>query len=67
MALSVAPADDPFQPVSIRGRVIEWLEGDAAWEVVDELAIKHTGAPYPRSQDRVVAIIEPELQTFGVG
>ena len=67
VALSVAPADDPFQPVSIRGRVIEWLEGDAAWEVVDELAIKHTGAPYPRSQDRVVAIIEPELQTFGVG
>jgi hypothetical protein len=29
-ALSLAPADQPFQPVIVRGRVVEWLEGDAA-------------------------------------
>ncbi len=67
VALSLAPADNPFRPVSIRGRVVEWLEGDAAWEIVDELAIRCTGAPYPRSQERVVAIIEPERQTMGAG
>ena len=67
MALSIAPADNPFQPVVVRGRVVEWLEGDAAWEVIDQLAIKYTGAPYSRAQERVVAVIEPERQTVGIG
>jgi PPOX class probable F420-dependent enzyme len=66
MALSIAPADNPFQPVVVRGRVEEWLDGDAAWEIVDQLATKYTGAPYPRDQERVVAVIEPERQTVGV-
>jgi hypothetical protein len=66
MALSIAPADNPFQPVVIRGRVVEWLEGDAAWEIIDQLATKYTGAPYSRGQERVVAVIEPERQTVGV-
>jgi PPOX class probable F420-dependent enzyme len=66
MALSIAPADNPFQPVVIRGRVVEWLDGDAAWEIIDQLAIKYTGAPYSRGQERVVAVIEPERQTVGV-
>jgi PPOX class probable F420-dependent enzyme len=67
MALSIAPADNPFNPVVVRGRVTEWLEGDAAWEIIDELSAKYTGAPYPREQERVVALIEPERQTVGVG
>ena len=67
MALSIVPADNPFQPVVVRGRVVEWLDGDAAWEIIDQLAIKYTGAPYSREQERVVAVIEPERQTVGVG
>ncbi|MFF4127966.1 PPOX class F420-dependent oxidoreductase [Microbispora rosea] len=67
MALSVAPADNPFEPVVVRGRAVEWLEGDAAWEIVDRLATKYTGAPYPRGQERVVVVIEPEWQTVGIG
>jgi PPOX class probable F420-dependent enzyme len=66
MALSIAPADHPFQPVVIRGRVVEWLDGDAAWEIIDQLATKYTGAPYSRGQERVVAVIEPGRQTVGV-
>jgi PPOX class probable F420-dependent enzyme len=66
MALSIAPADNTFQPVVVRGRVEEWLDGDAAWEIVDQLATKYTGRPYPREQERVVAVIEPERQTVGV-
>jgi PPOX class probable F420-dependent enzyme len=66
MALSIAPLDNPFQPVVIRGRVVEWIEGNAAWEIIDQLARKYTGAPYPRGQERVVAVIEPERQTIGV-
>ncbi|HEY7595983.1 MAG TPA: PPOX class F420-dependent oxidoreductase [Actinophytocola sp.] len=65
VALSVTPADNPFQPVIIRGRVVEWLEGDAAWEIVDRMAEKYIGGPYSRSEERVVALIEPERQSRG--
>jgi PPOX class probable F420-dependent enzyme len=67
MALSIAPIDNPFTPVVIRGRVVDWLEGDAAWEIIDQLSMKYTGAPYSREQERVVAVIEPEQQRVGVG
>ena len=67
MALSIAPVDNQFEPVVVRGRVVEWLDGDAAWEIIDRLAAKYTGAPYPRGHERVVAVIEPEQQTVGVG
>ena len=67
VALSLTPADDPFTPVVVRGRVVGWLEGDAAWEVVDEIAAKYIGAPYPRGEERVVALVEPDRQRIGVG
>ena len=67
VALSLAPADSPFQPVVIRGRITGWLDGDAAWELIDRIQIKYTGQPYPRGQERVVAVVEPEQQTVGIG
>jgi PPOX class probable F420-dependent enzyme len=67
VALSIAPADNPFEPVVVRGQVVEWLEGDAAWEVVDEISAKYLGQPYPRGQERVIGVIKPERQTVGVG
>jgi PPOX class probable F420-dependent enzyme len=66
VALSIAPADDPFTPVVIRGRVVEWLDGDAAWEIVDRISIKYIGAPYGREAERVIGVIEPERQTVGM-
>ncbi|WP_042394665.1 TIGR03618 family F420-dependent PPOX class oxidoreductase [Streptacidiphilus carbonis] len=67
VALSLTSADNPFEPVIVRGRVVEWLEGDAAWTVIDELAVKYTGQPYSRSEERVVGVIEPERQRVGIG
>ncbi|MFC0031972.1 TIGR03618 family F420-dependent PPOX class oxidoreductase [Micromonospora chaiyaphumensis] len=67
MALSVAPADNPFTPVVVRGRVVEWVEGDAAWQIIDRLVAKYTDQPYPRGQERVVAVIEADHQTVDVG
>jgi PPOX class probable F420-dependent enzyme len=67
VALSIAPADNPYAPVLVRGRVVERLDGEEAWEVVDRLAVKYTGAPYSRDQERVVFVIEPERQSVGVG
>jgi PPOX class probable F420-dependent enzyme len=66
LALSITPVDNPFNPVAIRGRVVEWLEGDPAWEIVDRLAMKYTGVGYERDQERVVGVIEPERQKFGM-
>lgn len=67
LALSIAPADNPFTPVVIRGRVVDWLTGDAAWEVIDRLVAKYTDQPYPRDDERVVAVIEPDHQRVGIG
>jgi len=67
MALSIAPADNPFTPIVVRGRVVEWIEGDPAWEIIDRLVTKYTDQPYPRGQERVVVLIEPERQMVGVG
>ncbi|HZE32750.1 MAG TPA: PPOX class F420-dependent oxidoreductase [Actinoallomurus sp.] len=66
IALSLAPADNPFQPVIVRGRVVEWLDGDAAWEIIDRISTKYTGGPYRRDQERVVALIEPDRQSIGM-
>jgi PPOX class probable F420-dependent enzyme len=66
VALSLTPVDNPFEPVIVRGRVVQWLEGEAAWEVVDRISTKYIGGPYSREQERVVALIEPDRQTVGM-
>jgi len=66
VALSLTAVGNPFLPVLVRGRVVEWLEGDEAWEIIDRIAMKYIGTPYDRSQERVVAVVEPERQTAGV-
>lgn len=67
VAISLVPADDPYRPVVVRGRVVEWLDGDAGWAVVDEVSAKYTGGPYARDLERVALLIEPERQRVGVG
>jgi PPOX class probable F420-dependent enzyme len=67
VALSLTPPDNPFEPVIIRGKVVQWLDGDAGWEIIDRIATKYTGGPYTRSQERIVALIEPEHQSVGMG
>jgi PPOX class probable F420-dependent enzyme len=65
VAISLTPADNPFQPVILRGRVVEWLDGDAGWEIVDRIATKYIGGPYSRAEARVVALIELDRQSAG--
>ncbi|SNY68692.1 PPOX class F420-dependent oxidoreductase [Paractinoplanes atraurantiacus] len=59
VALSITPPGNPFAPVVIRGNVIEWIEGDEAWQIIDRLVAKYTDHPYPRDHPRVVGVIEP--------
>ncbi|MGW4093628.1 PPOX class F420-dependent oxidoreductase [Nocardia sp. NPDC004750] len=65
IALSLTPVDNPLRPVVIRGRVVAWLEGAAAWEIVDQISTKYTGNPYPRQEQRFIALIEPTRQSIG--
>jgi PPOX class probable F420-dependent enzyme len=59
VAISLTPPENPMQPVAIRGKVVEWVQGDAAWEIVDRIAMKYIGVPYSRGEERIVALIEP--------
>jgi PPOX class probable F420-dependent enzyme len=65
VAISTTPPGNPFQAVIIRGRVVEWIDGDAGWEIVDEIAKKYIGQPYARDQERIALLVEPDLQRAG--
>lgn len=61
LALSIAPADNPFAPVAIRGRVTDWITGEEAWTIIDRLVAKYIDIPYPRDDgERWVAVIAPD-------
>jgi len=66
VALSLAPVDNPYEPVIVRGRVVEWIDGDAGWELVDQIAQKYIGQPYGRDVERVIGVIEVDHQSVGV-
>jgi PPOX class probable F420-dependent enzyme len=66
LALSIVPADNPFQPIVVRGRVVEWIEGDEAWEMIDRLVAKYIDERYPRDHERMVLVVEPEHQKVGM-
>ncbi|WP_433160179.1 TIGR03618 family F420-dependent PPOX class oxidoreductase [Kribbella sp. CA-247076] len=66
VALSMTPLDNPLEPVIVRGRVVEWIEGDPAWEIADRIAMKYIGQSYPREQERVIGLIEPDSQQVGM-
>jgi len=63
VAISVTDKDQPFVMAMVRGRVAERVEGDRAWEIIDRIAQKYIGGPYPLRTDRVVYLIEPEQVT----
>ena len=68
VAISITAHDQPFTMASVRGRVVERLEDDTAWEIIDRISHKYTGQPYPLRTDRVVFLVEPErawAQVFG--
>lgn len=58
VAISLTPPDNPFQPVIIRGKAVEWVAGEAAWAIVDRIATKYIGGPYSRDEERIVILIE---------
>ena len=64
VAISVVDAENPYRMGQVRGRVAETLEGDPALEVMDRLAVRYTGQPFPM-RTGVVFLVEPE-RAWGV-
>ena len=60
VAISITDHQRPFAMAQVRGRVVERVEGEAAWTVIDRISHKYTGQPYPLRTDRVVFLVEPE-------
>jgi PPOX class probable F420-dependent enzyme len=60
VAISITDHDRPNVMAHIRGRVVERVEGDAAWVIIDRLSGEYIGRPYPLREDRVVYLVEPD-------
>jgi PPOX class probable F420-dependent enzyme len=59
VAFSITDREHPYRMAQIRGRVVSTVEGDEALAMIDQLAVKYTGAPFPM-RTGVVFLIEPE-------
>jgi PPOX class probable F420-dependent enzyme len=60
VALSITDHARPYVMALVRGRVVERLDGDPAWKIIDRLSHKYLGQPYPLRTDRVVYLIEAD-------
>ena len=59
VALSVVDRDNPYRMASVRGRVVETVEGDEALAWMDAAAERYTGRPFPM-RSGTLYVIEPE-------
>ena len=68
VAISLIDVDNPYRSVLIRGRVVERVDGDRGWEIIDRISRKYTGQPYPLRTGRIILLIQPDRAqavTFG--
>ena len=60
VALSVADQDDIYDQVTIRGRVLELIDGDVAEHQIDDLArVPRFDYPWRKPSDRLKVVVEP--------
>jgi PPOX class probable F420-dependent enzyme len=59
VAISVVDPANPYRSGQLRGRVVGTVEGDEALEIIDRLAVKYTGEPFPM-RSGIVFLVEPE-------
>ena len=64
VAISLIDVDQPHMSVLIRGQVVELVDGDRAWEIIDRISQKYIGQPYPLRTGRIVFLIKPDQTQF---
>jgi PPOX class probable F420-dependent enzyme len=62
VALAIADERNPYRAAHVRGRVVEQRTDPAIWdEVIDPMAVKYTGEPFPmRPETTVLCLVEVE-------
>jgi len=63
VAFSVVNRDDPYEHASVRGHVVEMIEGDEARAHIDTMAKKYLGSdtyPWYQGETRILVRVEPE-------
>ena len=64
IGMSITSRDNPWDKVDVRGRVVEFIEGEEADAHIDDLSEKYIGKrPYPsrrEGQRRVMVVVEPD-------
>jgi PPOX class probable F420-dependent enzyme len=63
VALSVLDLGNPYRSGWLRGRVAETLEGEDALDVIDRIAHKYTGQPFPM-RTGIVYLVEAERSGY---
>ena len=59
VAISITDHEHPYRMAQVRGRVAGIVEGDAALAIIDRLAEKYTGRPFPM-RSGIVYRVQPE-------
>ena len=59
VAISITDHENPYRTARIRGRLAETIEEEDALVVIDRLAQRYTGAPFPM-RSGIVFLIEPD-------
>jgi PPOX class probable F420-dependent enzyme len=63
VAFSVVDRNDPYERASVRGRVVEMVDGDEARAHIDKMAKKYLGTdeyPWYKGETRIIVRVEPE-------
>jgi len=60
-AISITSVEDPYAGAYVRGRAVDFREGEVATELVHALAKQYTGAPY-RDPDAALAMVVIEIE-----
>jgi PPOX class probable F420-dependent enzyme len=64
VALSIADYDNPYRYATVRGRVVDRVEGDAALAVMDRMSVRYIGDPFPYRESGTAYFIEPERSSW---
>jgi len=60
VAISITDHQKPYVMALIRGHVVQCLDDDRAWAIIDRLSHQYLGQPYPLRTDRVVYLVEAD-------
>jgi PPOX class probable F420-dependent enzyme len=63
VTISLVDLEQPYRSAHLRGHVVGTVEGEEALEIIDRLAVKYTGEPFPM-RSGVVFLVEPERARY---